>query len=139
MASIDDYLEFRRTTNRFANHLGLQTTEMKEGYATGELELSEAFLNSFGAVHGGVLFSIADTIGGSAAASYGTRMATLDASFHYLRPCEGVDRIFATATEIKHGKTVCVFDVEVTDGRGKVFAKGTFSYFNFDEPLIKEG
>jgi acyl-CoA thioesterase len=138
MANFNDYLELRKSTNCFANYLGIQTTAIEKGYATGELKLRPEFYNSFGTVHGGVLFSVADTIGGSAAASYGKRMATLDATLNYLRPCKDVDTLFAVAREIKYGRTVCLFDVEVSDGNGRVFAKGTFSYFNFNEPLIKE-
>ncbi|MBQ9057705.1 MAG: PaaI family thioesterase [Atopobiaceae bacterium] len=138
MALGEDYLEYRRNTNSFARFLGLEMTGMQEGYATGTLKIRDEFRNSHGTVHGGCLFTVADTIGGNVAASHGLAMTTLSSDFHYLKPCKDVSTIYIVGREIKNGRTVCLIDVEVSDGADVVFAKGTFTFFNLGKPLISD-
>lgn len=88
------------------------------------------------AVHGGCIFSLADTIGGSAAISYGNSIVTMSGNFHYLSPAAGIDKLYAIAREIKHGKKISVYDVEIRDDKGKLIAKGTFSYYDLGKPVM---
>lgn len=138
MTSLEDYMAYRNNHNEYAAFLGIRTTEMKEGYARGELVVRREFENAIGSVHGGCLFSLADTVGGSAAASYGLRTTTLSSDFHYLSPGIGQKKLYAEAKEIKRGKKISVYDVEITGEDGKLLAKGTFTFFNLGLPLIPE-
>lgn len=136
MASCKEIMDYRNQNNKFCGYLGIHTTEMETGFAKGEMPVNEHFENAVGSVHGGCIFSLADTIGGSAAASYGNKMTTISSDFHYLTAAMNTRKLFATAKEIKHGKTICVIDVEVFDDKEKRIAKGTFSYFNLGTPII---
>ena len=138
MMSLEDYMAYRNEHNEYAAFLGIRTTEMREGYARGELAIRKEYENAIGSVHGGCLFSLADTIGGSAAASYGMRVTTLSSDFHYLSPGIGVKKLYAEAKEIKNGKRISVYEVEVAGEDGKLLAKGTFTFFNLGVPLISD-
>lgn len=136
MVSCEQIMEYRNKNNSFAILLGIKTVELKAGYARGELEVRKEFENAIHSVHGGCLFTLADTIGGAAAASYGYRMTTVSSDFHYLSAAINVKKLVAEAKEIKHGKNISVYDVEVKDEAGALFAKGVFSYFNLGDELI---
>lgn len=138
MTAFEDYIAYRNDHNEYAAFLGIRTTEMKEGYARGEMTVRREYENAIGSVHGGCLFSLADTIGGSAAASYGMRTTTLSSDFHYLTPGIGQEKLYAEAKEIKKGKRISVYEVEVRGEDGKLLAKGTFTFFNLGVPLIAE-
>ena len=45
--------------------------ELDEGYCKGELEVTDQHMNPLGTVHGGCLYTLADTVAGFAAASCG--------------------------------------------------------------------
>lgn len=135
----EEIMRYRNENNHFAALLGIRTLEMKPGYAMGEMRLQECHKNAVGSAHGGCIFALADTIGGAAAASRGTRITTISGDFHYLSAAmEGSKKLIGTAKEIKFGKKIRVYDVEITDDAGRVIAKGIFSYYNLGTPWVEE-
>lgn len=50
----------------FIPWLGITVLEMKAGYCKGEMLVRSELNNPLGMVHGGVIFSLADTVGGLA-------------------------------------------------------------------------
>ena len=74
MATFEEIREFRNNNNKFASYLGIWTTEIRKGFAAGEMTVQDYFENAVSSVHGGCIFALADTIGGAAAASYGYRI-----------------------------------------------------------------
>ena len=136
MATFEEIREFRNNNNKFASYLGIWTTEIRKGFAAGEMTVQDYFENAVSSVHGGCIFALADTIGGAAAASYGYRMTTVSGDFHYLSPAMEVKQLRAVAKEIKCGKRMFVCDVEIVSEQEKLSAKGTFSYYNLGVPLL---
>lgn len=53
--------------NDFRKKIEMEITEARPGYAVGESVLKPWHMNILGIVHGGVLYSLADTVGGTAA------------------------------------------------------------------------
>ena len=45
------------------------------------------------------------------------------------------DVLTAEAREAKHGGTVCVFDIRITDQDGNLDGTGTFTFYNLKKPL----
>ena len=135
MLSIEQLIEFRNRYNKFALILGARIVEMREGYSKCEMAVKEDFYNPNKSVHGGVIFSLADVASGAAAASRGYRMTTMDATLSFLAPAITSKMLYGEAHEIKKGKTVCVYDVEITDDTGKKIAKGMYTFFSLNEPI----
>jgi len=121
---------YRNEHNPFAKYLGIHTTILEVGYAKGELVLKEEFHNINGTVHGGCIFTLMDTIASAAAVSHGSRMVTLSGDVNYLNPATGTSKLICEAREIKYGKKVSVYLVEVFDDKEKLLATGTFSHYN---------
>ncbi|MGN0159115.1 MAG: PaaI family thioesterase [Brotaphodocola sp.] len=134
----EEILKYRNENNEFASFLGIVTTEMTPGYAKGEMHLTEHHINAVGSVHGGAIFALADTIGGAAAASHGTRITTVSGDFHYLSAAIGSKKLIGVAREIKYGKRIRVYDVEIQDEQDRLIAKGMFSYYNLGTPWTNE-
>ena len=66
-----DYEKLKQIRNMgFIKHTGIKTVELREGYAKGEIVLDERHANPIGSTHGGVLFTLVDTVGGAAATSH---------------------------------------------------------------------
>ena len=137
MGTLQDYMKFRIENNHFAKHMGMELTEMKEGYALCRVRVQDFFYNPIRSVHGGVIFSLADMTAGSAAASYGIKVTTMDASFSFLAPAMASKELIGEATEIKHGRSVSVYDVTIKDEADRLIAKGTFSFFSLGVPLLE--
>ena len=98
----------------FADLLGVEVTEVEEGHAEGELQMREEL--SWNAdhmmAHGGVTFTLADTVGGAALVSLVDQpVPTIDMRIDYLEA--GTGDLRAEADVVRCGDDVGVVDVEV--------------------------
>ena len=133
-----DYEALRRIRNEqnsFGNLVGVRIEEIREGYARSVLDVRADLSNPIGSLHGGVLFTIADITGGSAAVSHGEQVTTVDADIRYLRPGIGVKRIVCEAEEIKKGKTLFVYRIDVRDQDGTLLTAGTSTYMSLRKKI----
>ena len=78
---------------------------------------------------------MADNAAGSARAAYGEQAVTLNAQYTFMRAAKAGDVLTAEARETKHGGTVCVFDIRITDQDGNLDGTGTFTFYNLKKPL----
>ena len=126
--NFDKLMEFRNSCQGFIDLIGLKITNISEGYAEGEIEINETLLNPFGTVHGGCIFSLVDSVGGTAAMTRGNVMTTSSCNISYLNPATNNTIIKAIAKEVKNGGLLLVYDVEVYDGDEMLVAKATCTY-----------
>ena len=127
--------EFRNSNNPYAALLGIRVEEIGPGTARTTLRLEDKHLNPVGVPHGGVYFSLADTACGSAMASHGYYAVTISTSYDFLRSGRAGDTLTAVATEVKGGKTICVYDVRITDQDGVLLGTGTFTFYKLDREI----
>ena len=121
-------LERVNNPNLFNSHNGMTVTAVGEGKAQGILKVTENSLNPHGTVHGGCLYTLADTVAGSAVAtSCGGPCVTVSGTLEFLRPATGAT-IHCEASPKKLGGTICTMQVELTDQAHKVVATGTFIF-----------
>jgi uncharacterized protein (TIGR00369 family) len=98
----------------FADLLGVEVTEAEDGHAEGRLEMREEL--SWNAdrlmAHGGVTFTLADTVGGAALVSLVDQpVPTIDMRIDYIEAASG--DLYAEADVVREGGDVGVVDVEV--------------------------
>ena len=120
--------EIRNHDNTFARILGIDTKEIRKGYAMGQMPVRPDHLNINGSVHGGVLFALADTIGGAAAATHGNRGTTASGNMEYLAAAMNTDKLVCKAEVVKEGKKISVSEIRIYDSRDKLLAIGLFEY-----------
>ncbi len=128
-------LEYRNSRNRFCQRLGIVITELSPGYAKVVKTVTEEDLNPVDIAHGGLYFSMADNAAGSAMAAYGEKAVTLNAQYNFMRPAKLGDTLTAVARESKHGGTVCVYEVQITDQNDNLTGTGTFTFYDLKKPL----
>lgn len=109
--------------------LGIEITEIDDGYAVGELTVDASVSASGGrpVAHGGAIASLADSVGywaASSAADFAIT-PTIDLRLDYHEPA--TDDLQAEATVTKRGGSVATIDVDVeADGSLVATARGVF-------------
>ena len=113
----------------FNTHNGITILSVRpDGTAEGVLDVTETSHNPHGTVHGGCLYTLADTVAGCAVAASGTKpCVTANSSMEFLRPATG-SKIFCSARPKKLGRMLNVMTVELTGENGKIVATGTFTF-----------
>jgi len=81
------------------------------------------------AVHGGITATLADSVMGSVASrSTGYKVVTTEMNVHYLTPGTG-DRLIATASVLRRGKTLCVCECKIHNEQGRLVLAGTGTFY----------
>jgi len=122
-----------RQSPRFAEINGIVYGEITETTARAYIDVTEASLNLYGIIHGGLLFSLADSTAGMCAKANGDSSVTLAANINYLEAIS-TGRITAYANLIRRGKTTTVIDVTITSDQDVLLAKGTFTMYRVPTP-----
>ena len=106
----------------FAAWLGIELESASKDEVIGRLAWREELCTTGGLMHGGVLMSLADSLGAVCAflnLPPGAGTATISSSTNLLRAVrEGV--VSATSRPLRAGRTVIVVETELTDGAGKL-------------------
>jgi acyl-CoA thioesterase len=121
-------MEQEASKKQFILHCGIEVVEEEGGYYT-RVEIAPEHLNPYGIVHGGLMYTMADTATGLTAGKYIDVPVTLDSDFHFLsNVSSGV--LTAKAEIIKGGKHVMWLRVRVVADDKLVLAEGTFTYYS---------
>jgi len=118
--------------HKFGDLLGIEFTKFEKGYSQCVLQINENHFNPHKVVHGGVLYSMADTGMGAALYSLLERdelCATVEIKISYFKSVkEGI--LFCDTKVIHKGKTICALESEIMNDEILVAkASGTFSIF----------
>lgn len=111
----------------FSQWLGLEFLSFSEGQCQLKFKVKKEMLNGFHSIHGGILFSAADSAFAFACNSYGWLTVALDCNISYTRPAFEGQELIVTAKELNRGKTAGLYEVKITNEEGKLVAlfKGT--------------
>lgn len=121
--------------NTFAKTIGLEMLELREGYAEGRIPVKEESKNPLGTMHGGCLYSLADIVSGTAATLRGNYVTTVSGELSFLRPAADTQYVTAKAQEIRFGKNLAVYRVDLVDDAGTVLDIATFTFFDLSKKI----
>jgi 1,4-dihydroxy-2-naphthoyl-CoA hydrolase len=107
--------------------LGLELVAAAPDTVVGSLHWAERLTTTGGALHGGTLMAVADSIGGAVAflnLPEGAGTSTISSSTVFVRGVrEGV--VTATGRLVHKGRSTIVVETELTDGEGRVLTRTT--------------
>lgn len=101
----------------WARDTGIELVDVSPGRATVRMEVEERHKNSHGTVHGGALFTLADTAFALASNSHGVPAAAINAHISYVRAASG-GTLYATAEEFSLNPKIATYTVAITDDVG---------------------
>ena len=114
--------------NGFMSYNGLYIVEAKENYVKIGVDITEKSLNPFGIVHGGLIYTLADSAMGIALATTGKSGVTLNSTIDYLTPGKG-KKLFADTEIVKDGKSIVVFRVNIKDENDTLVSVASGTYY----------
>ncbi|RWE19639.1 MAG: PaaI family thioesterase [Mesorhizobium sp.] len=114
----------RMPTQGFQKALGIELDEVSPDRIAAHIEIENRHINSGGAVHGGILMSLADSLGAMGALQHlgpMQRTATLESKTNFVRACEGA-KIVAECRPLHIGRRTSVWHTVVRDVHGRICA-----------------
>ena len=122
-----EVLQVMLKRDRFTEWLGLQIIEIGKGYCKLQYRINQEMMNGFDNVHGGILFSAADSAFAFACNSYGHLTVALDASVSFTKPAKTGELMTVEAVEVFLGNKIGIYDVRTSNENNELIAlfKGT--------------
>ena len=113
--------------------IGLKFIKMEKGFSRSELCISDSLLNPYDTLHGGVVYSLADTGMGGALSSCleeDERCSTIEIKINYLKSVRS-GRLTCDTKVIHQGKNIAFLESVVKDHQDRpvATATGTFNIF----------
>lgn len=100
-----------------------------DGKSELSLRVTENMLNVHDMVHGGVIFTLADSASGAACVSYGKKIVTLSSNMNFLKSID-TGTMIATGEVVHNGNSTMVVDVKVSRQEDdKLLATASFTMF----------
>ena len=105
----------------WARDAGIELLEVSTGRAKVRMQVEERHKNSHGTVHGGAIFTLADTAFALASNSHGIPAAAINAHISYVKSASG-GTLYADAEEFSINPKIATYTVVITDGDGAKIA-----------------
>ena len=108
--------------DKFATENGMTLDELDETHAVCGLTVAARHKNAYGGVMGGAIFTLADFAFAALTNDLERKTVAQQVSINYLSAPKG-EKLTATATYKKNGRSSCVVNVDVTDDQGREVAQ----------------
>jgi acyl-CoA thioesterase len=122
-AVVDHMME----NDRFSQWLGIEVLDVQPGSCRLKMKLRQEMVNGFGVIHGGIIFSFADSALAFACNNRNSFSLALDVSISFNKTAKPGDILFAEAKEIHNGKSTGLYLITIKNDKDEqvAFFKGT--------------
>jgi uncharacterized protein (TIGR00369 family) len=101
-------------------HLGMRFVEVTPDRVVAELDVREEVCTLGGAIHGGTLMALADTVGAIGTLASGCKTATAESKTNFFAAAMKGSKVRAESTALHKGKRTHVWQTRVTREDGKL-------------------
>jgi acyl-CoA thioesterase len=102
----------------FSQWMGLEVTVHEPGKVSARMKVRKEMLNGFNVCHGGITFSLADSVLAFASNTHGKISVSIEASIAYPNPVYEHDILIATSTEVSRTEKIGIYQVSMTKEDG---------------------
>jgi len=120
----------------YIRYLNLEFVKLEREEAIGRIPFTEDIHNPYGSVHGGCLYTLADTVAGSLACMCGKFCTTVDGSMNYFAPAMDTEYVYCYAKLVREGGSLVNVSIEIKDDDGKLLDNGSFNYFKLNSAPV---
>lgn len=135
--TVDALIKRLNSDSQFLQSNDMKVTEVRDGFAKVEMIIDKQILNVHGFVHGGALYSLADTAAGAASFATGRDSVTLSGTINYIKPGKG-GKLIGIAQEISRGRTTGIYEVFIFNDKDVMLSRATFTMFFLDSDKYKQ-
>ena len=132
MAELEAFMKERVKKNAFTNYNHIVVESIEEDGGILRLDIHPESKNPHGMVHGGAMYTMADSAAGLAAHMDGRLHVTQSSNLSFLgNQAEG--SIWARSHVRHRGKTTSLISVDIVGDNGRLLATGDFTFFCIGE------
>ena len=124
--------------DHYSRWLGLIIDDYGPGMCQLHFTIRQEMLNGFGIVHGGIVFSAADSAFAFACNSHGRLSVALDVQISFIRSAKEGDTLFVDCKEIHLGNKTAFYDIAITNEKKEIVATFKSTSYRTSRNVIEE-
>ncbi len=111
----------------FSQWMDVKIIKVSEGYSKIKMKLRTEMVNGFNVIHGGIIFSLADSAFAFACNNRNNLSMALDVSITFIKAVKPGDTLIAEAKEVHNGRSTGLYLINVINHKKEQVAlfKGT--------------
>jgi acyl-CoA thioesterase len=118
-----EVINYMGTVNRVFQGLGVEVLEAQPGRSLFAMVVREEHTNTFGGLHGGIIFALADQTFGFTCNAKNEKAVSAGATIEFLGPAQLGDRVISEAIEVYREGRNALYDVKIwVEATGAVVA-----------------
>lgn len=129
MRSPQEIVELMMANDKFSQWLGLSIDNIGEGICEASCVAKNQMLNGFDILHGGITYSISDSLLAFASNSYGYKCVSIETSISHTKTVKEGEKLTAKCTEINRGKSIGIYNVDIYNEQSILVSKFKGSVF----------
>ena len=132
-----EWLKEQERKNGFTVYNHIEMVLAEPDHAVFRLHIRPESKNSYGMVHGGAIYAMADNATGFAAHTDGRNYVTQTSALHFLRN-QPEGEIQADARVRHRGRSTCLVAVDILGEDETLLATGEFTFFCVDMKIMEQ-
>ena len=129
MKSPQEIVDMMMANDKFSQWLNLSVDEIGKGFCEASCVAKNQMLNGFDILHGGVTYSISDSLLAFASNSYGYKCVSIETSISHTKTVKEGEKLIAKCTEINRGKSIGIYNVDIFNEKNILVSKFKGSVF----------
>ena len=122
--------------DKMSNWLGIEIDALGPGFCRLRFTVRDEMLNGFGILHGGVIFSAADSAFAFACNTHGRLSVALDVHINFVTAGQVGDTLMVDASEVHLGHKTGIYRVLVTKENGDLVATFTGTAYRTSRDVL---
>ncbi len=120
----------------FSQWMDVKIIEVSEGYSKIKMRLRNEMINGFNVIHGGIIFSLADSAFAFACNNRNNLSMALDVSITFTKASKPGDTLIAEANEIHNGRSTGLYIINITNHNSEQVALFKGTCFRTEKTLL---
>ena len=127
MNSPEKIVDAMYKNDAFSQWLGIEVVEVKDGYCQLKMTVQKKMLNGFQIAHGGIAYSLADSVLAFASNSHGRKSLSVETSISHTVSVKKGDVLTANSKELSLSDKTGVYLITITNQNNEdvAYFKGT--------------
>ena len=123
--------DFDPKKDGFVNYCGIVIDKKENGICEGHCDIEQKHMNPWDMAHGGLSFTLMDTVAGNAIRSLGDgsrNLVTLSSNVYFIKPVPA-GRAVCRGNVIRNGGKVAIVESCLYDEKETLLAKASFEFY----------
>ncbi|MCO4813249.1 MAG: hotdog fold thioesterase [Flavobacteriales bacterium] len=129
MRTPQEIVDVMMANDKFSQWLNLSVDKIGKGLCEATCVAKSQMLNGFDILHGGITYSISDSLLAFASNSYGYKCLSIETSISHTKTVKEGEKLIAKCTEINRGKSIGIYNVDIFNEEGVLVSKFKGSVF----------